>query len=147
MGGPPVRVLGEQGAEADRHRDVVVLGEADDLVAEAAPLHRRLGSDDEQHVGGRERRRPHVDRRPDDLAVALVDDDERTHGGEVGERLGIELGDLGGVPVLGEHADRAGRTLAGIVPPVKPNSSTGRRRPHVAEQPNVFHRHPPYGRR
>ena len=111
-----MRVLGEQGTEPDRHRDVVVLGQADDLVAEPSPLHRRLRSDDEQDVGRRERRRPHVDRRPDDLAATLVDDDERTDGGEVGERLGIDLGDLGGVPVLGEHADRVGRALAGVVP-------------------------------
>ncbi len=147
MGGPPVRVLGEQGAETDGHRHVVVLGQADDLIAEAAPLHRRLRSDDEQHVGRRERRRPHVDRRPDDLAVALVDDDERTHGGEVGERLRIELGDLGGVPVLGEHTDRPGRPVAGIVPAGEAEQQHRSAQLQVAEQPDVFHRCSPYGRR
>ena len=134
-----MRVLGEQGPEPDRHRDVVVLGEADDLVTEAAPLHGRLRPDDEQHVGRRERRGPHVDRRPDDLPAAFIDHDERADGGEVGERLGIELGDLVGVPVLGQHADRPGSALAGVVPAREAEQQHRSTQLSIAEQPDVFH--------
>ena len=111
-----MRVLGEQGAEPDRHRDVVVLGEADELVAE-----RR------QRIAGSGPRTSSTSVDGSDAAhTSTVGQticrwpssmhDERADGGEVGERLGVDLGDLGGVPVLGQHADRPGRGLAGVVP-------------------------------
>ena len=132
-------VLGQEGAQPDHHGDVVVPGEGDELIAEAAPLHRRLRPDDEQDVGRRQRRRPDVDGRPDDLSMPLVDHDERTDGGEVGERLGIELGDLGGIPLLGQHADRPGRTLAGVVPSREGEQQDRSARLSIAEQSHVVH--------
>ena len=87
--------------------DLEALGEDDELRAEQLPAQRRLGPECEQHVAARGRGRPDADRRPHDRAPAVVESDVRPDGGEVGERLGVDLGHRGGAPALDQRAHGA----------------------------------------
>ena len=88
-----VRDVGEQ--RAHRHDELRAerLGEVDDVLAERAPAHRRLGALDEDEVARRARhaRGEDLDARPGDLALALVGEaDVRARGLEVVEVLGVD---------------------------------------------------------
>jgi hypothetical protein len=59
-------------------------------------------------------------RRPVDDACAPIDEpDRRTHGGEVEELLGVDLGDLVAAEVAEDQAEGRGGRLAGVVPAVE----------------------------
>jgi hypothetical protein len=88
-----VRHVGEQRAHRHDELGAERLGEVDDVLAERAPAHRRLGAlhEDEiarraRHAGGED-----LDARPRDLAAAvLVEAGVRPRGLEVVEVLGVD---------------------------------------------------------
>ena len=109
--------VGEERAERDRHGGAGAFDDAGDLFAEQAPAQRGFGTEHEQDVGAGQRDRPDTDGRPDDrTSVVLVETDGGTHGGEVGERFGVDLGEGVGSPGLDHRAQRRRGCVAGVVP-------------------------------
>ena len=137
---PAVRHVGEQRAERDGHRCPEVRGEPGDLLAEGSPAERRLGPEDEDHVGTWQRRRPHPDGRPHDLALALRGQSHmRPHGREIGVRIGIDLGEGGRRARLDEGAQRRRCSIARVVPPREGGHHHRVRERRFGEPTDVLH--------
>ena len=134
-----VRHVGEQRAEADAHRHVEVFGQSDDLLREEAPLQRRLRADDQDRVGARQRRGPHLHRGPRDVPLPVAEVDARPDRGEVGEDLGVDVGDVRGPPVVHHRADRGRGSLTGVVPAGEGEQHHRVVQRSVGQQPNVLH--------
>ena len=114
---PRVRDVCEQCTERDRHRRPETIGDAGDLFGEQPPPECGFGAEHEDDVGAGERRRPHADGRPQDRSVVVgVEAHLGSDGGEIGERLGIDLGEHVGIPRLDHRGHRGRRGVAGIVP-------------------------------
>ena len=109
--------VGEQRTERERHAHLESIGDSDELLAEEPPAEGGLGSEHEQHVGTGQRDRPDAHGGPHDRSVMiLVEAHLRADRGEIGEHVGIDLGERRGSPRLDHGAERGGGGVTGVVP-------------------------------
>ena len=140
--GPRVRDVGEQRTEGERHADVESVGDTHDLLGEEPPAQRRLGAEHEQHVGAGQRDRPDAHGGPDDRPVVLlVEAHLRADRGEVGEHVGIDLGQRRCSPRLDHRANGAGRGVAGVVPAGERGQQDRTRQTGLGDPANVLGSH------
>lgn len=137
---PAVRHVGEQCAEGEHHRDVELLGDADQLLGEQPPTQRRLRAEHQDHVAARGAGAPRTDRGPHDGASLLGREPYmRPHGGEVGELLRVDLGEGLRLPRFDEVPHAVAGCIGRIVPAGEGRNQDGALQRGLRQPADVLH--------